>query len=506
MKKILTIFSAALLLMACTEKLNIDQHGTFDDSNYYKTDSEAESAITAVYCAMSGLEWPYQTVNGYLSDEYWSGQNQRMPMLDALIEYSFSYDHEMISSYFTSLYSIIARANLVIEKVPSDSPFKNQAIAEAKVFRAWMYFELASMWGEAPLVDHVVSSSEEAPSSATAAELWAFAEKDLTEAIESGYLTQKNSLDDRSNYRITKQYAQALLGKVYLWQGKNAEAARVLDEVIGSGLYGLYQGTYGDLYNVENENCPEFLFETNRVDDMNNPNLSFAVFFNGFCAYSRTVAATQNPLELCIVWGGLLPRKSVYDAFEAEEGPEGYRFHESVKSNEDMIALGYGIDATAIEYSEGCYQWKGRWDKNDFNDGTSSVFKNIRWMRYAEVLLMAAEANIGIDQSKADRYLNEVRTRAHLADKTCTLEAIKTERRLELLGDFCRYKDLQRWGDAATVLGENGKLEPILSIRGVEWKNFSTQYGYKQGKHEFLPIPNEEIIANRNIKQHEGWN
>lgn len=506
MKKILTILSAALLMASCADKLDIDQHGTFDDTNYYKTDSDAESALSAVYTAMPGIEWQYQAVNGYLGDEYWTGMNQRMPMFDMLLEYSFNSDHEMISGYFSGLYSVIARANLVIEKLSPDTPFKAQAIAEAKVFRAWMYFELASMWGEAPLIDHVVSSSEPAPECAAAEELWALIEKDLTEAIESGSLTQKKSVDDRSNYHVTKQYAQALLGKAYLWQGKNAEAVRVLDEVIGSGLYDLYQGPYADIYSVENENGPEFLFESNRVDDLNNPNLSFATFFTGLCAYSRSTGAANNPCKLLIVWGGYLPRQSVFDAFEAEEGPDGYRLHESIKTNEEMTALGYGIDATQTEYSEGLYQWKGRRLLSEFNDGSSSEFRNIRWMRYAEVLLMAAEANIGIDQAKADKYLNEVRTRAHLADKTCTLDAVKTERRLELFGDFCRYKDLQRWGDAATVLADNGKLEPILSIKGVEWKNFSSQYGYKKGKHDYLPIPNEEILANHNIKQHAGWN
>ena len=97
-----------------------------------------------------------------------------------------------------------------------------------------------------------------------------------------------------------------------------------------------------------------------------------------------------------------------------------------------------------------------------------------------------------------------MRHRAGLGDKACTLDAIKTERRLELFGDFCRYKDLQRWGDAATVLADDGKGEPEFTAAGVEWKRDRAEYGYKTGKHEYLPIPYGELLINKEMHQNSS--
>lgn len=512
---ILSILSAlTVMLCSCSDLLDISQHGVLNDDNFYKTDSDAEAAVAAIYGQIPALEMPYVFINGYLSDEYWQGQASRGADLGSYLSYTFASNDSYIDNYFSGLYAVIGKCNLVIDNVKPKTDFMRQAIAEAKTVRAWMFFELTTMWGNAPIVDHVMSSSEDAPSNASAADLWAFIEQDLSDAISSGALTQKQFVSDRSNYRITKQYAQALLGKAYLWQGKNKEAAEVLDEVIGSGLYGLFRGVYGDIYKVENENCEESLFESNKVYDKDNPGLTltFVPSSTGLSAYSRPglveASGGANTLGLLpsACWGGFVPRGSLYQAFVAEEGEDGYRLNESIKTYQFMAEAGYPIAPGYVEYSEGYFGWKGRSCKGDLDINYLCSPRNIHWMRYAEVLLMAAEANIGIDQFKADKYLNEVRERAKLGHKTCTLDAIKTERRLELFGDFIRYKDLQRWGDAATVLADAGKIEPVLSAGGtVTWESFYTSYGYKTGKHEYLPIPDSEILCNKNIKQHDGW-
>ena len=518
-KNIILIVCTVFSLISCNSLLDIPQHGVLDENNFYQTDEDAASAVAAAYADLGGsfsfynLEFTFTTLNGYLGDEYWQGQNSRSATLDAYLEYIFDANDAYIAAHYQNLYSIIGKCNLVVDKVKGDTRFQKQVIAEAKTLRAWMYFELTTLWGNPPLVDHVMSASDDAPTNADPAVLWKFMEDNLTEAISSGALTEKAGLGDRSNYRITKQYAQALLGKVYLWQGKNAEAAAVLEEVIESKLYDLYRGEYGDMYDMENENGPESMFESNRVYDKENHITSFVPSSTGLCGYTRPDMAEPNgyanPLHLFWnAWGGFVPRGTVYDAFVAEEGADGYRLNQSIKTYDFMAAAGYPIDPSGVEYSEGFFQWKGRYltDQFDMYAGSfPSVYRNVRWMRYAEVLLMAAEANIGLNQGKADKYLNEVRERAKLPWKTCDLDAIKTERRLELLGDFCRYKDLQRWGDAKKVLANNGALEPVLSVTGVEWKSFTSTYGYKEGKHETLPFPNAEILANKNIHQHEAW-
>ena len=515
-KSVIALLSASFLFAACSDKLDIPQHGVLDSSNFYLTDEDAASAVAGVYSALGGgsaglfsFEMTYDYLNGYLADEYWQGENQYAPDLDAFASYSFDTNNPFFLYHYQNVYSIIGQCNQVIDNVKGETPFQKQVIAEARVVRAWMHFELATLWGNPPMMDHVMSADEPAPGNADPEALWAFMETDLSEAVSGGSLTQKASVNDRTNFRITKQYAQALLGKVYLWEGKNEEAAKVLDEVIESGLYDRYRGEYGEMYAMENENGPESMFETNRVLD--NPNTPTSMLPPGFgiCGYTRYYLQGENQFNLLSVsWGGFSPRGSLYQAFIDEEGADSYRLNQSIKTYQYMADAGYTIAAGAMEFSEGHFQWKGRYTKDQFDpDLQLPIHRNIRWMRFAEVLLMAAEANIGIDQTKADKYLGEVRSRVGLPAKACTLEAIQTERRLELFGDFCRYKDLQRWGIAKDYLTLPEGKQPTVSGDGtVEWKNYVTDYGYKEGKHRYLPFPHAEIIANKNIRQHDGWN
>ena len=130
-------------------------------------------------------------------------------------------------------------------------------------------------------------------------------------------------------------------------------------------------------------------------------------------------------------------------------------------------------------------------------------------MRYAEVLLLAAEASLQSGNAgKAVDYVNRVRNRAQLpALGSVSMDDIKKEKRLELWMEGCRYQDLIRWGDAATVLAKRGQERPALYKDGrVSWneqKNASA--GFKSGKHELLPFPATEMNVNKNMTQNPGW-
>ena len=134
---------------------------------------------------------------------------------------------------------------------------------------------------------------------------------------------------------------------------------------------------------------------------------------------------------------------------------------------------------------------------------------NVRIMRYADVLLMAAEANLlAGNQDKADAYLNKVRSRAKLENKTATMDAIKTERRLELCFEDVRYQDLIRWGDAESALSGQGKEYPVMSSNGVvtfkSTGNSDGKYGFQE-RNTLFPFPSTEIQLNKNIVQNPGW-
>ena len=173
------------------------------------------------------------------------------------------------------------------------------------------------------------------------------------------------------------------------------------------------------------------MFASNHILDKNTPVPTYLPAFNGLSLYTRPgVLDTSNTFGFNYwTFGGFVPRGSLYDAFVAEEGVDGYRLNESIKTYDFMADAGYALGAGVTENSEGYFTWKGRY--LDSQTELVLIFqvtdRDAVWMRYAEVLLMAAEANIGIDQTKADKYLNEVRSRAGLGNKACTLDAIKTE-------------------------------------------------------------------------------
>jgi hypothetical protein len=133
-------------------------------------------------------------------------------------------------------------------------------------------------------------------------------------------------------------------------------------------------------------------------------------------------------------------------------------------------------------------------------------FTNLKIMRYAEVLLLAAEAQLQAgNSSKALDYINQIRVRAKETPLTSvTLNDIKTEKRLELCNESVRFQDLVRWGDAASALGQQGKEIPAFGTEGVQWLFKNDKYGFQE-KHNLLPIPLKEIELNPNMTQNTGW-
>ena len=133
-------------------------------------------------------------------------------------------------------------------------------------------------------------------------------------------------------------------------------------------------------------------------------------------------------------------------------------------------------------------------------------FIDLKVMRYAEVLLLAAEAQLQAGNSaKALDYINQIRIRAKEAPLTSvTLSDIKTEKRLELCNEAVRYQDLIRWGDAKSALADQGKQVPAFTGSDVQWNWQNTKYGF-QDKNMLLPIPLKELEINPSMKQNPGW-
>ncbi|MGM9753134.1 MAG: RagB/SusD family nutrient uptake outer membrane protein [Candidatus Cryptobacteroides sp.] len=517
-KYILIAASCLLCLASCEKMLDIPQKGVLNYDTFYQTDEEAENALMACYLQLRGLEYNYVLGKNMLTDDFWAGGADRgdNAELEQLNEFTFGTDQSMLQGMFTSYYEIIYTANVVLGHVSDDSPIKSRARAEAKVFRAWSYFELISMWGNPPLVDHELDPSEYSCPNGSTEALWAFVENDLKEAIESGCLTQKSSQDEKS-WRITKQFAQAMLGKAYLWQGKYKEAAAEFDNVVESKLYRLWEN-YEDLLTVRGKQNPESIFESIRVDDSNNA-FDNVFTLTAVMIHYRTDRMTLNAADglADTGWGFLNPTLDLYNDFVAVEGADGYRLKASLKTVDQMAERGHVLNVGSTCINEGVFMWKWRVlaeQYTQYGGGFPSFFFNVnnpRWMRYAEVLLCGAEAHLMAgNQTKADEYMNLIRNRAQAPQKSgYTLEEIKREKRIELCGESLRFQDLVRWGDAAGRLADNGEKSPVLgSNRQVSYIRYNgedpSRYGFKD-KHNKLPYPGVEIRLNKKIQQNPGW-
>lgn len=553
---LMSVLAGALSLASCSHLLDIEQHGVTAIDDFYQTDAQVESANAETYnlfrqqpngASTLGLgfygswEWCLLSVKENLSDNCWAGGDTRNGNTDGyqVSEYSFDSENPALEKYYTLLYTLVYRANLVLDNAKEG---QSSAIdlyrAEAKVFRAYAYFELTTFWGVPPLVDHVLTPDEYKVSNATPEELWAFMEKDLTEALNSGKLVEKKSVDDKTTWRITKQFAQTLLGKVYLWQEKYSEAANQFEAVISSGKYRLMpesEGAYGDMTHIDCNFNSESILQFNRVPD-NNTSQGWSNWTNYFGPRGDMMVwdgvGTETPAgQTCYdvfettCWGIQPPTQDLYDTFMKEEGPNGYRFHETIRSYTTMQREhGWRLKESALMVGDSVFMWKIRMVKSDRMGLARNRGHNWTLMRYAEVLLLAAEANLKAGNgAKADQYVNQIRTRAKLAPKTgVTMDDIKLEKRLELCYEGVRTQDIWRWGDGPAVLGKKGENAPYFRV--VYDPNDPTNaakdtkiieithpyasadaFGFKAGKNERLPFPKTECEANPNIQQNPGY-
>lgn len=505
------VLAGCLLFSSCEDRLNIPQHGvsTFDD--FYQTDAEAEEAVIACYSNWKDTYAPAFWLKNLLSDDcYSAGESWTAASAQLLSTYTFDSDFSHIKTLYTNLYKVVYAANIVLQYVDEDSAVKKRARAEAKVFRAMAYIELISLWGTPPLVDHPLTPGEYAQANGDPAALWELVNRDLSEAIGSGDLDEKPD-PGTFTYRITKQFAQALQGKAFMFQKNYSEAASAFDEVIASGKYALYSD-FENIQTTKGETNCESLFESNYVYDANNATGIMSNMIWVYVHWRGDMLAFNEPTQVYSHggWGFFNPTKESYDAFVAMG--DIYRLNASIKTYGQMEEMGISL-SDAIAYmpdNAGYFSWKYRvYEEDVINYYWLRCPNNTRTMRYAEVLLLAAEAHLQTgNASKALDYVNQVRTRAGLPPLSqVSMEDIKKEKRLELWMEGCRYQDLIRWGDAATVLATRGQQRPALYKDGrISWeeqKNASA--GFKAGKHELLPFPATEINVNKNMLQNPGW-
>jgi len=361
---------------------------------------------------------------------------------------------------------------------------KEQMIGEVRFLRAYYYFELVKWFGPVPLkVDERFKLGDETsiPRSSKA-DVFAQIEEDLIFAASVLPLTQVQT------GRVTKGAAQSLLGKAYLYQDKFTEAAAVLEEVILSGTYTLATN-YNNMWEMEGENGPESVFEVQYTDIegagfgcLQCSEGNVAVGFSGVRGYEGPLFSPGFSFNV--------PVQKAVDAFEPGDLRKGVTILDIV-AWADTMGASYTTGNEHTGYFNRKYLPRKRRPEAQ-NDLNLTNPNNYRAIRYADVLLMAAEAfnRGGIDDGKAREYANLVRRRAFgnndrdiTASGAALTDAIWHERHVELMGEGHRFFDLVRTGKAA------GEIN-----------------GFVTGKHELFPIPIEEInFSNGNWKQNDGY-
>lgn len=463
------------------------------EENFYRNEADAIAGINAAYASLQfqlspggHFRWFWGDIMSDDSEKGGSGDNDVNDLLQ-LETFKGPANTDLLEAEWGADFEGVYRANVVLEKVPPiemDEGLKARILGEAKFIRAWNFYNLVTLFGGVPLADHVLAPSEYNMPRASADEVWDLIEKDLTEA--SSVLWLRSEYPQQDLGRITRGAAQALLVKTYLWRQKWADAKATAEAIINSGEYQLVPD-YADIFPLYGENNEESVFEIQYMNasggNWGRNNANEGSFTNVFTRARGQFAG----------YGFNIPTQDFIDDFFAE-GFEDPRLKSTVfRVGDEMGDRGtFTIDATGgipyLYYPKKYFNNKS--EDAPFGDPNPNGGSNDRVIRYADVMLMHAEASYHTgDEITAVRSLNAVRDRVQIphigASGPALLDAIYRERRIELGLEAHRFFDLVRTGRAVSELG------PLGFIAGI---------------HEIFPIPESQIQAtNGALMQNPGY-
>ena len=482
----LSTLLAGLLLISggCTDFLTEDLKGDFSSSTFYKNESQALQAVNGAYngLAFSRFDNALWVFGDIASNDAVKGGNPGdQAEITYIDEFNADANNGIISNYWAFTYEDIARANNVIANVPGvpmDEGLRNRIIGEAKFIRAYNYFNLVNVFGRVPLKlqPQLTQEAIHVPLSEVSA-IYQQIESDLGDAA----MVLPPSYSGGDVGRITKGAALAMLGKVSLYQQKWSEAINYFHQVENLGEYGLLPN-YANLFKFESENNRESIFEIQHLT--NQDPFTGSALNQWFAPASEGGYYFNAPTQDLVTAFETSATGEVDPRLDASIGRDGQPWLNGELFSAAWSSTGFLTKKHQQPLSEISSSLKGDGDLNYI------------YLRYADVLLMKAEAFN--ETGKADSALanlNKVRARARasfegtlpgdLLQNVTTTNAnelrgiIQHERRVELAQEFHRYFDLMRWGKAVaeTALGQDF--------------NYETK--------RYQPIPQAEIDANQAI-------
>ena len=487
--KILSIVVITATLASCKKWVDYNPKEDFaiTDLDYLKSESDYRTMAISVY---TPLQWLNQIVpiGDIASDNAVAGGENAsdVPALQEIDDYTHKPVNSVLTEIWSSAYEGINRANYMhqyknLNKAGEKVDFagKDALYGEIYFMRAYYYFTLVKTFGDVPFfIEKRLDIADNKTLSRTAkATVYKQIETDLTNAISvlPAVQAQKG--------RITKYAAQALLGKVYLYQNKFDLAASTLETVINSNAFTLVSN-FGAMYLKDGENGAESIFEIQYSNASPYYNWSYEKRGQGNYAVQQCGIRSLNgsaDMPYAPGWSTNLPTQNLANAYTTGDKRKTVTVLdiEAYKNANPS----YGITYQVAPYKNtGLYNQKYLPRKGETSGQVELNYgNNQRIIRFADVLLMAAEANnkaTAANDTKAQTYLNLVRRRAFgdnahdvSATGTSLYDAILNERRLELAMEGDRFFDLVRTGKAASVLAPK----------------------FVVGKHEVFPIPQTEV-------------
>ncbi|WP_316841821.1 RagB/SusD family nutrient uptake outer membrane protein [Pedobacter gandavensis] len=496
---------ALAVLSSCKHQLNIIPEGAPSAQNFWKTPEDALKAENGLYEKYNdenfygrGMFW---FINA--SDDMVTGRNK--PEADNIKNFNKTYvGGGYTETQWSMRYAVIKRANDIIKNVPAipmDENLKKQVIGDAYFNAALVYFQLAANYGNEkagiPIVSLETDPSKAIPRAKNVNENYDYIiQLFLKAADQLPYFKDMKATDYGKAHKTA---AWAYLSKVYLYKKDYPNAAKYADMVINSGQHDLVTTKFSDVFKAANNWSKEYIWSVVCTPSGGG---------TGWGSKLPGVMLTNKGWGIYNGWGYYLPTKELYDSYEANDQR---REATILKTGDKFFYFGQERSFTKDGGATSDYQFKKYMEPFSYenpipthvnpngDNGTTDL--NVPLMRYAEVLLIKAEAAIMSSGAGAgDTELNKIRVRAGLLAKAgMGLADLKRERRSELAGEWAdRHRDLVRWGDAQATYAL-----PLHDSQGnVIWPSRA----FNPQVHDVWAVPQREIDNSAGvITQNPGW-
>ncbi|MFT3932577.1 MAG: RagB/SusD family nutrient uptake outer membrane protein [Chitinophagaceae bacterium] len=477
------------LLPGCKKSfLDQEKQGAQPAVTLWQTSADATNAVNAIYGNLrswNNVAFAPICVESVPSDDAEKGSVPTdATFINNYDNFTVTAGDGQLGGFWGGQYQNINLCNQVLDHIDTmssvDASLKARYKGEAKFVRAYSYFRLLRAFGNIPLILKVpVTSAELNPPQVDSSKVWAAIEQDLTDAAAA--LPQ--SYDAANVGRATKGAALGLHAKVSMYRHDWNSVLNYTNQVMGLG-YSLF-ANFESSFREANENNSESVFEIQCTYVAGNNDLSNS-------QYSQV----QGDRDASNVgWGFNVPTANLVAEFESGDP----RLAGTIMMAGSTTPEGDVVPAPAAG-APTMYNMKSYVPFARAAVTNNGAGQNVRVLRYADVLLMNAEANNELGNASAALVsLEKVRARARAnsanpsttlpavttTDKTALRNAIYHERRVELAMEFDRFYDLVRQGRAATVLASKG---------------------FKAGTNEVMPIPQTEIdISGGVLKQNKGY-